>query len=157
MSENQTSYEGGCACGEIRYRLISKPLFVHCCHCYWCQRETGAGFALNAIIETHQVQLLKGEPASVEIPSNSGLGQTFFRCSQCQIALWSYYGGAGDKLSFVRVGSLDPNHGIEPDIHIFTASKQPWVIIPEGALSFEGFYSRNEHWPEASLNRLASL
>jgi len=43
--------EGGCTCGKVRYRLNSDPMFVHCCHCRWCQRETGAAFALNALEE----------------------------------------------------------------------------------------------------------
>ena len=43
---------GGCACGSIRYQLLDKPMFVHCCHCDDCQRLTGSAFVLNAIIET---------------------------------------------------------------------------------------------------------
>jgi hypothetical protein len=43
--------EGGCDCRAVRYRMLSAPLFVHCCHCRWCQRESGASFALNAMIE----------------------------------------------------------------------------------------------------------
>ena len=43
--------EGGCACGKMRYRLESKPMIVHCCHCRDCQRQTGSAFVLNALIE----------------------------------------------------------------------------------------------------------
>jgi hypothetical protein len=39
--------EGGCDCGEVRYRLTTRPLIVHCCHCRWCQRESGTAFALK--------------------------------------------------------------------------------------------------------------
>ena len=129
-------------------------MIVHCCHCHWCQRETGASFALNALIETDRVTLLQGEPEKVATPSNSGKGQDIFRCPQCQIAVWSHYGGLGDTVHFVRVGTLDPGHGLSPDMHIFTASKQPWVVIPEAQLAFEEYYSNKKHWPADSLVRL---
>ncbi len=41
---------GGCTCRSLRYRMMTKPMFVHCCHCTWCQRETGTAFALNAML-----------------------------------------------------------------------------------------------------------
>src|SRR5277367_3831787 len=122
--------EGGCDCRQIRYRMESAPLFVHCCHCRWCQRETGASFALNALIETDRIELLCGTPDMVDTPSNSGKGQKIMRCPVCRVALWSHYAGAGSKLSFVRVGTLDEPDRLPPDIHIFTSTKQPWVMIP---------------------------
>ena len=92
------SLEGGCTCRQVRYRMTSKPMFVHCCHCRWCQRETGTAFALNALIESDRVVLLSGEPEAVNTPSNSGNGQKIVRCPVCRIAVWSHYAGAGDKL-----------------------------------------------------------
>jgi len=147
------TFDGGCTCGEVRYHIASKPMFVHCCHCRWCQRESGSAFALNAMIETDLITLVQGKPEAVPIPSNSGSGQTFMRCPACKIALWSHYAGAGDAVAFVRVGSLDEPDRMPPDIHIFTDSKQPWVIIPEGAIAMPEFYRRSEHWPAESLER----
>ena len=147
------SLEGGCTCGAVRYRMTSKPLFVHCCHCRWCQRETGASFALNAMIEADRVILLKGEPEVVDTPSNSGKGQKIIRCPKCRIAVWSNYAGAGDAVRFVRVGTLDDPDRLPPDIHIFTASKQPWVVLPSHIPAVEEYYDRNEHWPNDSLER----
>ena len=150
--------DGRCTCGAVRYRMSSAPMIVHCCHCRWCQRESGAAFALNAMIESDRVELLGGEPEIVALPTNSGRGQKVCRCPTCRIALWSNYGGAGDKFRFVRVGTLDEPDQLKPDIHIFTASKQPWVVLPPGIPSVPGYYDRNDHWPEASLKRrLAQL
>ncbi len=148
---------GGCDCGQVRYRITSSPLFVHCCHCRWCQRESGSAFALNAMIESDRVELLAGEPEMVDTPSSSGKGQAIARCPNCHIALWSHYGGAGPALAFVRVGTLDEPDHLPPDIHIFTESKQPWVIIPPGALSMPRYYNRNECWPPESLARRQEL
>jgi hypothetical protein len=149
--------EGGCTCGAARYRMTSKPLTVHCCHCCWCQRETGASFALNAVIEADRVVLLKGTPETVMTPTNSGKGQKIVRCPTCRIALWSNYAGAGDALRFVRVGTLDEPDRLPPDIHIFTASKQPWVVLPPDTPAFEAYYDRAEQWPEESLARRRAL
>ena len=124
--------EGGCDCRTVRYRLLSPPLFVHCCHCRWCQRESGASFALNAMIEADRVTLLAGQPEWVHTPSASGQGQTIVRCPTCRLALWSHYAGAGPLVTFVRVGTLDEPDQLPPDIHIFPASKQPWVVLPGG-------------------------
>jgi hypothetical protein len=133
--------EGGCDCGKVRYRLLAAPIVVHCCHCRWCQRETGTAFALNAVIEADRVELLGEAPVRIDTPSASGKDQAIFRCPECKVAVWSHYGGAGAKADFIRVGTLDDPAGCPPDVHIFTASKQPWVVIPEGAERYAVFYS----------------
>ena len=149
--------EGGCTCRSVRYRMTSAPLFVHCCHCRWCQRETGTAFALNALIETSRIAVLAGRPEPLLTPSNSGKGQTIVRCPQCRIAVWSHYAGAGPALAFVRVGTLDDPDLLPPDIHIFTSSKQPWVILPSGTPAMPDYYDRERYWPAASLERRRAL
>ena len=152
-----TAAEGGCTCGAVRYRLTDGPLFVHCCHCRWCQRESGSAFALNAMIEADRLTLLAGTPEPLPTPSASGRGQTIMRCPQCRVALWSHYAGAGPSVSFVRVGTLDAPDAFPPDIHIFTASKQPWVQLPTGALAVDAYYDRTTCWPAAALARMDAL
>jgi hypothetical protein len=151
------AFDGRCTCGLVRYRMTGAPLVVHCCHCRWCQRETGTAFALNALIEADRVVLLQGAPGIVDTPSNSGRGQRIARCPTCRIALWSNYAGAGDLIRFVRVGTLDEPDRLPPDIHIFTASRQPWVAIPSGMPAVPGYYDRERHWPEPSLARRRAL
>jgi hypothetical protein len=150
-------FDGSCTCREVRYRLLSKPLFVHCCHCRWCQRETGASFALNAMIEADRVQLLNGRVEKVLTPSESGRGQTICRCPSCHVAVWSHYAGAGEAVCFVRVGTLDEPDRLPPDIHIFTMSKQPWVVLPVGTPAVPEYYRASELWPADSLARRAAL
>ena len=150
-------HDGGCTCREIRYRLLDAPLFVHCCHCRWCQRETGASFALNAMIEAERVELRHGAVDRVLTPSESGHGQRIARCPSCRIAVWSHYAGGGPLLSFVRVGTLDEPDRLPPDIHIFTASRQPWVVLPPGTPAVAEYYKASELWPKESLERRATL
>ena len=149
-------HDGGCTCREIRYRLLDAPLFVHCCH-RWCQRETGASFALNAMIEADRVELVHGAIDLVPTPSESGRGQGIARCPACRVAVWSHYAGAGDAVCFVRVGTLDEPDRLPPDIHIFTRSKQPWVVLPPGAPAVDEYYDRDRYWPKASLERRSAL
>ena len=149
--------EGGCDCRAVRYRMESAPLFVHCCHCRWCQRESGAAFALNAMIEADRVTVLGEPPEPVLTPSASGQGQTIMRCPDCRVALWSHYAGSGPAVAFVRVGTLDNPDLLPPDIHIFTASKQPWMVLPEGAAAVPEYYEREAHWPADSLARRQAL
>jgi hypothetical protein len=137
--------------------MTSTPLFVHCCHCRWCQRETGSAFVLNAMIEAARVVLLGGTPDVVNTPSNSGKGQKISRCPTCRIAVWSNYAGAGEAIRFVRVGTLDNPDRLPPDIHIFTSSKQPWVLLPEGTPAVPEFYDRKKYWPPESLARRQAL
>src|SRR5690242_12471264 len=124
--------EGGCACGEVRYRLASAPMFTHCCHCTDCQRQTGAGFAVNALIERDRVELTKGQTVETNLPTDSGRPHLVHRCAACGVTLWSHYGGRR-AVAFLRAGTLDHAAAIEPDVHIFTRSKLPWVRLPEGA------------------------
>lgn len=149
--------EGRCTCGAVRYRMTSAPMFVHACHCTWCQRESGTAFALNALIESERVQLLQGEPERVDTPSNSGKGQVIWRCPSCRIALWSNYGGAGDKVRFVRVGTLENPAACPPDIHIFTSTKQPWLVLPPGAKAVPEYYDSSKEWPAESLVRRRAI
>ena len=147
MTDQQgNAMEGGCTCAAVRYRLKARPLFVHCCHCTWCQRETGSAFAVNAMIEASQVELLKGKPTQKTLPSASGQGQVFWRCADCGVTVWSNYPQAGRNIHFIRVGTLDDPSRAPPDIHIYTSTKQPWVVLPEGVPAVAEFYQPADYW-----------
>jgi hypothetical protein len=146
------TFEGGCSCRAVRYRMTSRPMIVHACHCSWCQRESGTAFATNAVIEADRV-LVQGEFEVVETPSASGKGQRIARCPKCRIALWSHYAGAGTAMRFVRVGTLDVPGAMPPDVHIYTSTKQPWLELPPGARAFAEYYNPKEVWSADSQAR----
>jgi len=148
--------QGGCACGSVRYRLDSEPMFVHCCHCLDCQRQTGSAFVINALIETDRIALLSGQPEPVAVPTDSGRPHRIFRCPECQVALWSEYGGRM-QLRFVRAGTLDHPAVLAPDVHIYVRSKLPWVQLPPGVAAFEAYYDARSVWPQAALERRRAL
>jgi hypothetical protein len=148
--------EGGCTCGQVRYRLRSAPLFVHCCHCKDCQRQTGSAFVLNALIETDRVERLSGDPTLFPMPTDSGRPHDAARCSGCGSAVWSHYGGV-KTLTFVRVGTLDEPAALPPDVHIYTRSKLPWIVLPSRVPAFEAYYDSKTLWPAESLVRRRAI
>jgi len=149
--------EGGCDCRYLRYRLATAPMIVHCCHCRWCQRESGAAFAVNAMYEADRVTNLGGEPELVHTPSESGAGQWIARCPSCRVAVWSHYAGSGPVTCFVRVGTLDNPDLMPPDVHIFTASKQRWVVLPPDVPAFDTYYGRDEVWSAQARERQEAI
>jgi hypothetical protein len=143
--------EGGCACGAVRYRLTSEPLFIHCCHCLSCQRQTGSAFVINLLVERDRVEVT-GAPATIDVARDSGGTQKIYRCPDCQTAVFSEY--TYPEIWFVRGGTLDEPRSVRPDVHIFTRSKVDWVTLPEGVPAVEVFYDIQELWPPASLERI---
>ena len=144
--------EGRCSCGEVKYRLASEPMFVHCCHCLNCQRHTGSAFVINLLIEAARVELLSGAPEPVTMPPDGGTPNRIFRCPSCQVALYSEYDGRSQIL-FVRGGTLERPSVVTPDVHIYTRSKLPWIRLPESVPAFEAFYDPKMLWPEACRQR----
>jgi hypothetical protein len=147
--------EGGCSCGAVRYRLVSDPLFTHCCHCLNCQRQTGSAFVVNVLIEADRLELLAGDPVPVSVPRSGGKKQRIWRCPTCQVALYSQY--TSPQIRFVRAGTLDDPSTVAPDVHIFTRSKLPWVVLPESVPAFPVYYETKKLWPPETLGRLEAV
>lgn len=161
MTTENHVFEGGCTCGHVRYEMTAEPMIVHGCHCRWCQRQSGSAFAVNALVEADQVKLSKGDVAEITVTSPSGAGQKIARCPQCQIAVWSYYlvmfGGIGELVRFIRVGTLDEPDRFPPNVHIYTSTKQPWVVLPPDAMVVDEYYETEEIWSPENLERRITL
>lgn len=159
MDTTTHSNKGGCTCGHVRYQMVTTPLIVHCCHCRGCQKNSGSAFAINALFEAERVKLTSGTIEEISVPTPSGTGQDITRCSKCKVAVWSNYnmGGLRNRIRFIRVGTLDDPDQYPPDVHIYTGSKQPWVILPNGDRAVEEFYKFALTWSPASLERLTRI
>ena len=159
MSNEFETQTGGCTCGQVRYEVKAQPLIVHACHCSWCQNQTGAPHVVNALVETDLVELTAGEIENIQVPSASGKGQSIARCKSCKVAVWSHYdfGGLGQQVRFVRVGTLDNPKTIPPDVHIYTSSKLPWYLIHPSHQAEEEFYDLHTTWRPESLKRLQAI
>jgi hypothetical protein len=73
------------------------------------------------------------------------------------VALWSHYSAARERVSFLRIGTLDNPNRYPPDIHIFVESKQDWVILPDDVPSVPQYYQRSEFWPSESVERFLAV
>jgi hypothetical protein len=149
---------GGCACGAVRYRLTARPLIVHACHCRDCQRLTGSAFVINAWIERKLVEVSgAAAPRSFMLRGGSGKEHEVFFCETCGTQVWSRYGIAPGEALFVRAGTLDDPHAFEPDVHIFTRTKAPWLTLPDGVRAFRSIYRIDAVWSAASKERLRRM
>lgn len=148
--------DGGCACGALRYRLEREPMFVHCCHCTRCQRETGGPFAHHAMIEFTAMTLLQGEPEFVKVPTDSGNVHWVARCRGCRTAVWNEHGSRRAITRYLRVGTLDDPARCPPQAHIFVRSRQPWLTLAPGLPAFRTYYDAAKVWPADSLARYAA-
>jgi len=159
MSKHSQTRDGGCTCGAVRYQVSSEPMIVHACHCRGCQKNSGSAFAVNALFEAGRVKLISGEVEEITVPTPSGTGQDITRCAKCKVAVWSNYnmGGLRERIRFIRVGTLDDPDQMPPDVHIFTGSKQPWVLLPKDDRRVEVFYAFKETWSPESMERLAMI
>lgn len=154
------SVTGGCTCGYVRYRVSSDPLIVHACHCSRCQNQTGAPYVINALFEDDRIELDAGEVRDIRLDTPSGRGQTVSRCPKCQVAVWSRYHAlprVGDRVLFLRVGTLDEPDVFPPDVHIHTSTKLDHVLLPHDARAFERFYKVEREWSKQSMGRYAGL
>ena len=150
---------GHCSCRTIEYELLAAPLMVHCCHCTYCQRETGAAFAVNLIIESSNLKLsTDAQPTKITVSTNSGTGQKIVRCPKCQVCVWAHYGGQDELLSFVKAGTLDRPNEIQEGVHIYTSTKMPWLELKGTKYPvFEESYQVDDVWPKESLERLNAI
>jgi hypothetical protein len=146
--------EGGCACRKVRYKLTASPLIVHACHCRDCQRVTGSAFVINLWIEKKFVEVGPTAPKSFRLAGGSGKAHDVFFCDACGTYVWSRYDGTPGEFLFVRAGTLDHPEAVQPDVHIFTRSKLPWLRLPEGVPAFKSFYKLDEVWSAESLERI---
>lgn len=149
--------EGGCGCGSLRYLVRGEPIMVHNCHCRLCQRETGSTSVVNAFWESDRVEWLAGDAVERELPGGSGAMHTIVNCAACGTAVATWYPRLGRLLIALRAGSLDEPGSVTPDVAIFTASKMPWVALPEGVPAFPDYYDAREALAAESVARLAAL
>lgn len=136
----------------VRYRMLATPLFVHCCHCTWCQRETGSAFVVNALVEADRFELVQGEIERIDTPSSSGQGQEIVRCPVCKVALWSTTARRGGR--FISCASERSRiRAPARRTYIYISTRQPWVVPPADVPAVPEYYRRSDYWPAESIAR----
>jgi hypothetical protein len=138
--------EGGCACGDVQYKLLKEPFFTHACHCLDCQRLSGGAFTLLSLIKDTDIEV-HGETNTTLLSTGSGAGHEPHFCPNCGTLIWSIYHAAPKGVMALKTGTLDDSHDLQPQAHIFTKSKLSWVTLPTDIPSHEEFYDPAKTWP----------
>lgn len=123
-------FEGGCVCGAIRYRVDAEPVVVAHCHCRDCQRTSGGRMSTIVIVPKAAYKLLKGRPGRYDFVADSGNKVAREFCSDCGAPLFTDLQGMPD-LWVVKAASLDDPRWLQPAMHIWAASRQPWDALDE--------------------------
>lgn len=129
-------WSGGCQCGAIRYEFSNEPIMLTACHCRECQRQSGSAFGLSLIVSESNFRIVNGELAVYERSAESGRTVRCTFCRDCGNRIYHQL-NMGAPVVNVKAGTLDDTSALKPAVHLWTREKQPWVHIPEGALSFE--------------------
>jgi hypothetical protein len=130
----QLPQTGGCQCGKLRYEITEAPRLVYTCHCTDCQRMTSSAFSMGLVIADRAFRLTASQPQPVERTADSGRVLTRWICPGCG----SWISGTPRPGSrTVRAGTLDDTSWLQPTVHLWTRSKQPWITLPDGDRTFE--------------------
>lgn len=127
---------GGCQCGAVRY--VARPSVQfrsYACHCTLCQSQTGSAFALHVWLMAGDLQVT-GECIEGKQPKPDGSTLSIFGCPHCLSRIYSV-NSSRPQLITLRLGTFDDSASFAPDVHIWIRSKQPWVVLPEGAPTLE--------------------
>jgi hypothetical protein len=140
MTEEATAGErrtGGCLCGAVRYETAWPPLLTGVCHCRHCQKQAGTAF--SALIAVPFASLERsGELTTYEDGSEAGRPVLRKFCGKCGSPVFSETpDGMAQGMIFIKAGTLDDTSDLAPTVHFWTASKQNWVTLPEGAALLE--------------------
>lgn len=125
--------DGGCQCGEVRYRIHGEPLGLSVCHCLDCQRQSGSAFGMSLAVAEKDFELLAGSLRTFTLTSDSGNPKTCAFCPDCGVRI--YHKGTEAVLS-IKAGTVDDRTRFLPEAHYWTSRKQPWVVIPEEAPAY---------------------
>ncbi|MBL6928829.1 MAG: GFA family protein [Rhodospirillales bacterium] len=125
MSETEV-FEGGCLCGEVRYRITGPVSQAAHCHCNMCRRASGAPVVTWVSVKMADVSWSKGAPAVY--PSSEGCERAF--CAECGSQLTFHTDRYPDDID-ITVGSLDRPEFFEPASHVWTSSALPWICLDE--------------------------
>ena len=134
MSQSPT---GSCLCGAIRYTIGVPITELRACHCTNCQKASGAGGTVNAMIPSAAFHLTQGAPKRHTGIADSGRTLHRYFCGDCGSPIYSQRANTPEMLT-LRVGSLDGGSDAKITAHIWTRSARPWFRIDPASKQFPG-------------------
>lgn len=133
MTSSPASYDGGCGCGAVTYRIegIVEPV-LHC-HCENCRRLSGNFVAATRVpVESLAITDPEGRLSWHDLDY-----ARYGFCRDCGSTLF-YQAADRSHLISVMVGTLD----VSPDLPLggvwFAAEAQSHHVLPEGVPIHDG-------------------
>jgi hypothetical protein len=128
---------GGCLCGNVRYSSDAEPAMTAVCHCSHCQKQTSSAFSILVAVPKGSLQI-EGEPLSA-YETEGESGQPLIRkfCRNCGSGIVTDVTVTPD-LEWIKAGTLDDTSWLQPQVHWWCDSAQPWVKIDEAVPAFAG-------------------
>ena len=141
--------EGGCQCGQLRYRIHERPLTLYCCHCTECQAQSASAFGMSLRVASSGVEW-SGEAAHFTRDAGKPTSAEGLFCPHCGTRILhrrsrpmtgeeeaeEHESSAGGVS--IKAGSLDDTSWLEPVGHIWLRSAQPWFRPDEASLRYDG-------------------
>ncbi len=125
---------GHCLCGKVSYALGTDKAIAAICHCKNCQRQAGSAFSIVVLAQTDQIEI-SGEVKTYHDTADSGAKLLRQFCPNCGSALFSRQKDSPSSI-IIKAGTLDDTSWLNPAVHVWCNSAQPWFTFPEGAIKF---------------------
>ena len=122
--------EAACHCGQLRVRLSGDPVLVSSCHCFACQRRTGALFGSTSFFKRDQLLAIEGEHKTWRRAGDSGRFLTFHFCPDCGSNVFWESEQAPEMIS-VAVGAFADPAFPAPVRTVWAENKHEWLSFPE--------------------------
>jgi hypothetical protein len=130
-------HSGGCLCGAIRYSVSSAITALRVCHCTHCQKNTGTGASVNAVLAASDFKITQGTPKRFTTTADSGRRLWRHFCGDCGSPLYAYREVSPERI-VLKAGTLDDNAAMKITTHIWTKSARPWSHIDPACEQVEG-------------------
>ena len=131
------SLTGSCLCGAIRYTVSAAVTELRACHCTHCQKSSGAGGSVNAVVPSDAFKITQGTPKRYDASADSGRTLHRYFCGECGSPIYSQR-ATNPGLVVVRAGGFDNAGDMKITAHIWTKSARPWAHIDPASQQFPG-------------------
>ena len=137
MTTPKAPIHGSCLCGAIRFEVAAPVTELRACHCRSCQKISGAGGTVNAIVASADFRIVQGTPKRYTTRADSGRILHRYFCGDCGAGIYSQRDVTPERV-VVRAGGFDEPPPMALTAHIWTRSARPWDRIDPAAKQTPG-------------------
>jgi hypothetical protein len=136
MTSVPRSFTGGCHCGAVRYKVMSRPLAMLNCHCRDCQQMSGGPYTPVVYVSAKVFRITKGELRHYSTPSARGGANLRGFCAECGSRVT---GAQSERGIGITASSHDDPGWFRPTMHLWTCDTQPWDVLESDLPKFDQY------------------